>query len=109
MQDHLDIGSTPPDEDCAQVGSDDYHRLARRECHAYIVLLRRTLGDEPPGARLAVRSNPHDFGSYLSVVCYFDESQPASVDYAYRCESDGPQAWDDQARVELLHIERNPS
>jgi len=34
--------------------------------------LRRTLGNEPPGARLAIRENPHDFGTYLSVVCHYD-------------------------------------
>jgi len=31
--DHLDLGCTPSDEDCAQIGVDDNYRVtARREC-----------------------------------------------------------------------------
>lgn len=102
MRDYIDIGSSPPDEDCVQVGTADYAARARAECRAYIALLRRTVGPEPDGARLAVHANPHDFGTYLSVACHFDADDPESVQYAYRCESEGPQAWDDQARRELL-------
>jgi hypothetical protein len=86
----FDIGSTPPGEECAQVGRDDYWQRARPECLAYIKLLRRTFGPEPDAARLAVKSNEHDFGTYLSVVCYFDPNNEAAAEYAYRCESDGP-------------------
>jgi hypothetical protein len=109
MQDHLDLGSTPAREACAQLGSDKYQSRARRECRAFINLLRRAMGDEPAGARLAVKSNPHDFGSYLSVVCYFNDSDPVAIDYAYRCESDGPQFWDEQARTDLHLTERRDS
>lgn len=101
MRDCLDIGSAPPMESCAQVGSQDYYALARRECRAFIGLLRRTLGDEPIGARLSIKSNPHDFGEYLSVVCYFDSGDGEAIDYAYRCESDTPPYWDEQAKQEL--------
>ena len=100
MQDCLDLGSSPSHEDCAQVGRDDYYELARRECRAYIGQLRRLLGDEPEGARLSVKSNPHDFGTYLSVVVFFDGDNPAALDYAYRCET-GAESWDEQARLEL--------
>src|SRR4051812_37419930 len=101
MRDCMDLGSAPPMEDCAQVGSTDYWERARRECRAYVALLRRVLGDEPPGASLSVKSHPHDFGTYLSVVCHFDPEINAAADYAFRCESDGPQAWDEAARREL--------
>jgi len=101
MQDHIDIGPSPPGEPCAQLGTDDYYPRARRECRAYIHQLRRTLGPEPDAARLAVRSNPHDFGTYLSVVCYFDPEIPGAVEYALKCESEGPEQWDDEARREL--------
>jgi hypothetical protein len=94
MRDHLDLGCAPSDEDCAQVGKDDYRPRARRECRASIALLRRTMGNEPAGARLVIKSNPHDLGTNLSFVCYFDDSQQAAVDYAYRCESDAPTNWD---------------
>jgi hypothetical protein len=108
MRDWIDIGSSPPEEDCAQMGSGDYYERARMECRAYIGLLRRALGDEPPGASLAVKSHPHDFGNYLSVACYFDPHSEAAADYAFRCEAEGPQQWDDVARRELS-LATNPS
>jgi hypothetical protein len=101
MDDHVDIGSSPPTESCAQIGSPGYDVQARRECRAYISLLRRTLGPEPDGARLSIRSNAHDFGTYLSVVCYFAADSGPALDYALRCESEGPEEWDDVARQEL--------
>jgi hypothetical protein len=101
MRDWIDVGSAPATEPCAQVGRDGYYGQARRECQAYVALLRRTLGPEPLGARLTVRSNPHDFGSYLSVVCEYDAEHPEAIDYAFRCESDGPREWDERARQEL--------
>jgi hypothetical protein len=101
MRDCMDLGSAPSMEDCAQVGRDDYYIRAHKECRAYIGLLRRTFGDEPDGASLSVKSNPHDFGAYLSVVCYFDPAIVAAIDYALRCESAGPHEWDDVARAEL--------
>ena len=101
MTDWLDIGSSPPGKSCAQVGTADYYPRARRECRAYIVQLRRVLGSEPMGAQLIVKSHPHDFGTYLAVACTFDpENQPA-VEYAYRCESQGPEEWDEAAKAEL--------
>ena len=101
MNDHMYVGATPPMEDCAQVGTADYFERARRECRAYIGLLRRSLGPEPTGAKLAIKSNPHDFGTYLSVVCYYDVSNEDARNYAFRCESEGPDEWDAIARREL--------
>ena len=101
MQDCLDLGSSPSHEDCAQVGQDDYAERARPECRAYMNQLRRMFGEEPDGTRLSIKSNPHDFGSYWSVVCYFDGDNPVAADYAYRCEAKGPQEWDEEARHEL--------
>ena len=72
-RDYMDIGSVPASEDCAQVGTEDYRPRARAECNRFIELLRRVIGEEPEGASLAIKNNPHDFGSYLSVVCYFDD------------------------------------
>ena len=106
MKDFIDVGCAPTHEDCAQVGTDDYYHRARRECRAYIGQLRRLLGEEPEGARLSVRNNPHDFGAYLSVLCYYDANIQGAIDYAFRCESEGPDEWDDQARRELAGEER---
>jgi hypothetical protein len=98
MRDYLEIGPTPSDEDCAQVGGDDYYRLAQIECEIFILQLRRELGPEPPGAKLRTVSFPHDFGTYHEVVCYYDSNEGLS--YALDCESSNPN-WDEQAIVQL--------
>jgi hypothetical protein len=100
MRDYITIGSTPADEDCAQLGSDNYRERMRKESAAFIAQILREFGLEPEGARLAVKGFPHDFGTYHEVVCYYDDSLPASVEYAFKVES--PSAnWDAQARAEL--------
>ena len=109
MRDCIDLGSSPYGETCAQVGTEDYVFRAKRECKVYISQLRRCMGEEPNGAELRVKSNPHDFGSYLSVVCYFDSDNQAATEYAFRCEAQGPESWDEQAFVELAQTERSAS
>ena len=95
MQTYLSLAPAPVEEDCAQVGTDEYTARARAECHRFIALLRKKFGPEPEGARLAVKSFAHDFGDYLEVICYFDDTLPESVEYAYRCEDHLPATWDD--------------
>lgn len=97
MMDYLNIGSSPPAEDCAAVGSENYLEQARKECKVYIDLLRRTLGEGPPGARLKVKSFPHDFGTYMEVVCYFEDDNEEALNYALVCEGEGPEYWDAEA------------
>ena len=94
MKDFLNIGSTPPAEDCEQLGPDYDVQKAKEECQRYIDLLRKTLGDEPEGARLAIKGFDHDFGRYYEVVCYYYDDNQESVDYAYRCEGEGPENWE---------------
>jgi hypothetical protein len=102
MKDELDVGCSPSSEDCAQVGRDDYHHRAKVECRTYINQLRRMFGSEPEGASLHIKANPHDFGTYQSVVCRFDSNNKTAAEYAFRLESKGPEHWDDQAWQELL-------
>jgi hypothetical protein len=93
-RDMIYIGPTPPAEDCQQVGINYNPVRARRECQLYIRALRKVLGNEPEGARLSIKSEQHDFGSYLEVVCYFDCENEKAVDYAYACEGDkSPAKW----------------
>jgi hypothetical protein len=101
MLDWIDVGSSPTEESCAQVGTQDYHACARRECRAYINQLRRVVGQEPAGTELRIRSHSHDFGSYLSVACYYDPAVAGAIDYALRCEGQGPTEWDEEAKREL--------
>ena len=97
-RDYIDIGSAPPEEDCAQLGSRDYVKRARPECIRFIDLIRKVVGPEPEGASLQVKSNPHDFGTYLSVICYYDDNDDEATQYAFRCESEGPARWDEPPR-----------
>jgi hypothetical protein len=97
---YVSIGPSPTNEQCAQLGEDDYHERSVKECRAYIRQLRRVLGEEPEGSSLSVKSHLHDFGSYREVVCYHDDRE-AAVDYAYRAEEKAPAEWDEIARQEL--------
>ena len=95
MNSYLTLAPAPVEEECAQVGTADYAIRARAECRRFIDLLRRKFGPEPEGARLTIKTFAHDFGDYLEVVCYFDETLPESVEYAYHCEDNLPATWDD--------------
>ena len=98
MRDLIDLGSAPSEEECVQVNKEgNYHKAMREECLRFIDLLRRTFGPEPEGARLSVKSNPHDFGTYFSTVCYFEDDNEAARKYAFRCEAETPARWDQPA------------
>ncbi len=101
MRDYLYVGSGPCSEDCAQLGSDNYREQSRRELRAFIGQLRRQFGNEPDGARLAIKAEQHDFGTYHEVVCRYDTNNEAAVDYAFRCEGDAWTKWDKISRTEL--------
>ena len=92
MRDFLNIGPTPCDEDCEQVPYKNPDK-AMRECKQYIEAIRKKLGQEPEGARLAVKGFPHDFGTYHEVVCHYDTERPESEEYAFRCEGESPSTW----------------
>jgi len=94
MRDCLELGPTPCNENCAQVGIESYHVIAKQECQRYIDLIRKVVGPEPEGARLRIKSNPHDFGTYYEVACYFDDTNETAIDYAYHCEANLPANWE---------------
>jgi len=94
MRDYLTIGSVPCEEECVQVGAENYYEESRKECKRFIELLRKVFGFEPEGATLRVKAFPHDSGTYHEVVCYYDEAYPDSVDYAFELESNTPCTWE---------------
>jgi hypothetical protein len=102
MKEYIDIGPTPCDENCTQVGDQLYAAAARRECRAFLNQLVRQFGPaEKHHARLAIKSFPHDFGHYMEVVCYYDTDAADSADYAFLCESHAWTTWDAEAKKEL--------
>lgn len=104
---HIDLGSSPADEGCAQVGRPGYEERAREECDAYRDQLLRAVearfGALRPGTpfRIRVASRPHDFGPYLEVVASFDPSDADAARVAEWLEAEGPTAWDAEALKRL--------
>lgn len=106
MRDYIALGPTPAGEECEQVGPDYDPVQARKESAIFIKQLRRVNGPEPEGARLAQKVFAHDFGSYNEVVCYFDDTYQAAIDYAFKCEANYPECWDKIAKEELENVLR---
>lgn len=90
---YIDIGSTPCEEPCDGVGAEA--SVQKAECKRFINVIRQKLGLEPGTARLAIKANSHDFGTYYEVVCYFDDADPIGENYAFFCESNSPATWTD--------------
>jgi hypothetical protein len=88
------LGPAPAEEDCVQVGSPDYARDAKAECRRYIEAIRKVCGPEPEGARLTIKSQPHDFGSYYEVAVVFDGNDPVAAAYAAKCDEEAPTTWE---------------
>jgi hypothetical protein len=101
MKNYDTIGSTPAEEDCAQVGSPDYEQRARRECNAFKNQILRTFGTPPGSASISVKSFPHDFGSYLEVICNYDDESETESEYNLKCINETPTNWDEEALAEL--------
>lgn len=95
MREYIEIGCSPSDEPCVNVGEENYGPRARKECFRFVELLRKTFGPEPEGAQLTVKKFPHDFGDYYEVVCWFDDEFPESWEYALRLEAETPTKWEE--------------
>ena len=96
MRDCFYLGPAPAEEECAQSIDRDFEARNKAECLAYIKAIRRVLGPEPDGARLAVKTETgSDFGPYRECVVYFDSSNREAVEYASRCEEHAPVRWSD--------------
>lgn len=101
MTDYIHLsGTTPYDERCAQVGSDNYMILARMEAHAYIRQLTRSFGANPAGTKLILAHNPHDFGTYIDIRFFYDDEDKHQISYMALVEC-GCAEWDGTALAEL--------
>jgi hypothetical protein len=101
MRESLELGPTPCDEDCAQVGMEDYFAKARPECRRYIDLLVKKFGKPLGEAYFYIKSNPHEFGSYLEVAIKFNTNSREETAFAYHVESNLPAKWTDEAEIPL--------
>lgn len=97
--DYINIGSTPCEETCEQVGTPSYNpSRARLECTVYKEMLERMF-PPPEGGCLRVKGFPHDFGTYHEVVAVFSDSE--SQQWAYKIERESPSHWDEIALEKL--------
>jgi len=101
MRDTYEIGSSPNEEECAQVGSDNFTERAKRECTAYKNQLERAFPGMPGGMYLSVKSCPHDLGTYYDVVVHFDDEREDHSEFLWGKLEVGCDVWDDEARKEL--------
>jgi len=113
--DYYTFGSTPCDENCAQVGRDNYHEQSRIECRAYINQLKRVIKEltsyeygsddftnKYETFTLRVKSFPHDFGNYHEVCAIFDDEE--SCHLANDIDNSLPENWDAEALKELAEL-----
>lgn len=107
MQHHISLGSTPPEEACAQVGADNYYEQAKKECNAYKAQLMRLVVKEfgvlPDDTtfRLRVRGQEHDYGTYYEVFAFFSEYDAKASEMAFWLDANIPGQWDEQAKKDL--------
>ena len=99
--DSVSLGPTPPGEDCAQVGTDDYYKWTKIEIRAYAKQIQRLFPDMPPNVRLKISSNPHDFGTYHELEVVFNSNDEDAMNYAFDMENNTPEYWDELAKEEL--------
>lgn len=99
--DYHTLGPTPAEEDCAQMGKDDYQLLARKEGKAYINQLRRLFPHLLGTIDFRMKFFPHDFGSYGEVCVIFDNDNEAAVAAMIEVDNNIPSEWDAEARVEM--------
>lgn len=106
-REELNIGCTPCDEPCVQVGHLMYSRIARAECQQFILDLEsQILRKWPEGGRIALRIKgcPHDHGTYYEVFAYYDPDDPVAVAQALFCEGEADEHWSDESKSVIQEI-----
>jgi hypothetical protein len=99
MRDTLEIGSTPHNEVCVPVSETvDYIPAMRAECERFKKLLEQAY---PPvgDAYLFIKSNSHEFGTYLEVAVRFEDDIKEEREYAFMLESKAPGTWEELERL----------
>ena len=97
MKDFITLGSTPYNEDCVQVSSDiPYLNEMKKECYRFKRGIENYFKKEiETGITLRVKTFQHDFGQYCEVVVFYDDSNDAQSDAAYRIEDKVPGTWEE--------------
>lgn len=106
FKERLEIGSSPSDEKCAQVGSDNYKERVIKELTQYKRMCLNLINSQFENIQIDLRTKsfPHDFGSYYELCVYFDPNVEESVEQAFWLEENVPQNWDDEAKTNLSQV-----
>ena len=104
FDEYIELGPTPADEDCAQVGQPNYNTFARMEAKAYINQLNREFSHwvESGWIRFDNKWFNHDFGSYCEVVVYYQSDDEVSRGCAFSIDRHHAYRWDQEAKKELM-------
>ena len=99
MIDYLYLGPTPSDENCAQVGDDNFREQCNKEMEMYIDQLKRLFPEVAgyKGMRFKKHWQQHDFGSYGEVVITYNDEDEEESTLALRIEWNLPKKWDEVA------------
>lgn len=112
-REYLEFETVPTNEDCAQVGSDNYYEEATAEIVKTIKLLESKFfhdGNKEVGllwGDFSRKSQAHDFGTYYEIRYSFYEDEEVEVDGKNYCawdfanfvESNWPETWNDDTPV----------
>ena len=95
MSDYQEYDLTPYEEDCAQLGEEDYSERAKLEYTALTEQLIRQFGNPLEYDVWFKRASvPHDFGTYYELRIYFQEWDN---NYMSKIDDDFPKHWDAEA------------
>lgn len=105
MLEKIELGPTPSDETCIQVGEPDYEIRAHAETTAYVNQLHRVYAAAHNGkrspARIRVKEFSHDFGAYFEAVVSFQDNNEEQIEAAFWLDANAPSQWDNEAKREL--------
>jgi hypothetical protein len=95
VRDYIELGCTPCEEDCLQVGTNEFGHI-RKQVMIWERQLQRVFPESV--CNIGIRTFPHEFGDYCEAVVYFmDDYEEA---HGWDIESSLPEHWDDEAREE---------
>lgn len=90
----VDIGGTPANEPCAQLGqTPNFDVLNKLEVLAYKYAIIARYGSPPAGCRLTGLSNRHDFGRYVSLVLHIENELDEAVSAYAEAIEEGLGTW----------------
>ena len=100
-KDFISIGCTPASEDCVQVSNTEYYMdKMLAECDRYKEMLQAKFADCNK-VTIAVKTFPHDFGSYAEVVVKYDNEDIEALAQAIHIENNTPMNWTDTETIKF--------